>query len=223
MVVESRFSATFCDVPAFRRVEPAIGSAPVCSRMGWWAAARSGAPVLLATAMVSAPACGCQAQAGERVGRGAAGRDGDQHVVGGGGECGHVVGRLVRAVLGVFHRLGQGCGAAGDEQGQAGWGPVEGGGQFGAVLHADAAGCAGAAIDQPAGAVAQAGGGFVRGGGQGGQGRADGGDGGELRFEQGIQRHRGGPFGEVQVARVRAFCGWQVRHRRLPRCGRFPG
>ena len=32
--VDSKFSAIFWAVPAFRRVEPAIGSAPVSSQIG---------------------------------------------------------------------------------------------------------------------------------------------------------------------------------------------
>ncbi len=44
-----------CAVPAFMRVEPAIGSAPVSSKIGCSASSRIGVPRLLAMPMVSAP------------------------------------------------------------------------------------------------------------------------------------------------------------------------
>ena len=53
--VENRLSTIFCAVPAFSRVEPAIGSAPVSTRIGCAASASSVVSGLLATATVSAP------------------------------------------------------------------------------------------------------------------------------------------------------------------------
>jgi hypothetical protein len=49
-------STIFCAVPAFIRVEPAIVSAPVSTRMPWRATSKSGAPRLFASAIVTAPA-----------------------------------------------------------------------------------------------------------------------------------------------------------------------
>ena len=52
---DSRVSATRCAVPAFMRVEPAIGSAPVSSQIGWSASSSIGVFGLLAMPTVSAP------------------------------------------------------------------------------------------------------------------------------------------------------------------------
>ena len=43
------------DIAAFMRVEPAIGSGPVASRIGWSASASSGVSGLLAMPTVKAP------------------------------------------------------------------------------------------------------------------------------------------------------------------------
>jgi hypothetical protein len=60
MPVEIKLSTTFCAVPAFIRVEPAISSRPVSTGTGYLADVSSAAPRLLATPMVMAwhtPAC----------------------------------------------------------------------------------------------------------------------------------------------------------------------
>ena len=71
-----------CAVPAFMRVEPAIGSGPVASRIGWSASTSSGVSALLAMPTVKAPRSPCFAQAGQRERRGAARRHRDQHIGG---------------------------------------------------------------------------------------------------------------------------------------------
>ena len=54
---DNRLSATRCAVPAFIRVEPAIGSGPVSSQIGQSASCRIGVSRLLAMPIVSAPRC----------------------------------------------------------------------------------------------------------------------------------------------------------------------
>ena len=53
--LENVLSAIFCAVPAFRRVEPLMTSAPVASVMPISASAASGEPGLLAMPIVNAP------------------------------------------------------------------------------------------------------------------------------------------------------------------------
>ena len=52
---DSKLRATRCAVPAFMRVEPAIGSGPVSSQIAQSASSRIGVPRLLAIPIVSAP------------------------------------------------------------------------------------------------------------------------------------------------------------------------
>ena len=52
---EIRLSTTFCAVPAFIRVEPAINSRPVSTKIGNFADASNTVPGLLATPIVTAP------------------------------------------------------------------------------------------------------------------------------------------------------------------------
>ena len=52
---EIRLSTTFCAVPAFIRVDPAMSSRPVSMRIGNFADASSAVPGLLATPIVTAP------------------------------------------------------------------------------------------------------------------------------------------------------------------------
>ena len=55
MPVEIKLSTTFCAVPAFIRVEPAISSRPVSTSTGYFADVSSAVPGLLATPMVTTP------------------------------------------------------------------------------------------------------------------------------------------------------------------------
>ena len=138
----------FCAVPAFMRVEPATTSSPVSARIGCEQAARMGASALLEMPMVCAPR-----------GRLLQSRDGE--------------GRRPLAATPITTSFGptlasrmpampcstessafstafrtRAC-AAGDQVDELVVGPVEGRRQLGAVLDADAAGRAGADIDEP--------------------------------------------------------------------------
>ena len=205
MRVESRLRMIFCAVPAFMRVEPAITSSPVSARIGCEQASRIGASGLLEMPMVCAPREAASFRAAMVKGVRAARRDADDHVVGADVVVADPGDAFLDRILGVLDRLHDGAGAAGDQVDHPLVGPVEGRRQLRAVLDADAAGGAGARIDEPS-APAQAPDRLFRGGGDGGEGRPDRGDRRELALIEGGKDVEARPGVEVVVAGTEMFC-----------------
>ena len=148
MRVDSRLRITFWAVPAFMRVEPATTSTPVSARIGCEQTARMGASALLEMPMVCAPRGARLLESRDGEGRPAARRHADHHVVGSDLRIADARDPLLDGILGVLDRLQQRPFAAGDQVDELVVRPVEGRGQFGAVLHADPARRAGPHIDE---------------------------------------------------------------------------
>ncbi len=146
--LEKVFKAIFCEVPAFRRVLPEMTSEPVSRVTPISASMATGASTLLAKPIVRAPAARAARRAPSTYGvppEAAISRTtssaGDVHGV--------QVGRaLVDVVLGPFDGDEHGVVAAGQQRHGAPVRPGEGGIQFNAVEHAQAARGAGADIHQ---------------------------------------------------------------------------
>ena len=193
------------------RVEPAIGSAPVSSQIGWSDSSRIGVFGLLAMPTVSAPARSGLAQTAERERRRAAGRDRDQRIPLADRVLFDQRGGLLGLVLGALDRAQQRVAPAGHQQHQARRRPAEGRHQLGAVLHREPPRRAGAGINE-APAAAQPlldgqSGAFER--------RArgvHGGDRGELPFEHRVEDVRRAPQIDRRIARAGSFGFHHVAH-----------
>ena len=155
--------------------------------------------------MVCAPREAASFSAAMVKGVRAARRDADDHVVGADVVVADPGDAVLDRILGVLHRLHDGAGAAGDQIDHPLVGPVEGRRQLRAVLDADAAGGAGAHIDEPS-APAQAPDRLFRGRGDGGEGRPDRGDRRELALIEGGKDVEARPGVEIVVAGTEMFC-----------------
>ncbi len=153
---ESRLSVTFCAVPAFMRVEPAIGFRAGIEQDAVIGLGQERRVRIVGDADRQRARAPGLAQAGERERRRAARRDRDQHVVCADAVAADELRRRARLVLGAFDRLEQRLLAAGHEQQQPLSRPAEGRRQLGAVLDGEPARGAGAGIDQAAAAGAAA-------------------------------------------------------------------
>ena len=146
---DSMVSATRCAVPAFIRVEPAIGSAPVSSQIGCSASSSSGVSRVVGDADGQRARAVGLAQTGERERRRAAGRDRDQRVLVADAVLPQQRRGMLGLVLGAFDGPQQRVVPAGHQEDQPLGRPAEGRHQLGAVLHREPPRGAGAGIDQP--------------------------------------------------------------------------
>src|SRR5690349_16715730 len=201
---DNRLSAIRWAVPAFIRVDPALGSGPVSSHIGCSASAKSGVSRLLAIAIVSAPRClaSCrQAKVNGVVPLAATAINTSRASI---AWC--PTSRIASSISssapsdGLQERIA----APRDQQQQTLLRPAESRHQFGAVLRREAPGGARAGIGEPA-AVAQPRFDCERGFFERRTSGAHGGNGGELALDHRFQDVAGTPGLYCAIARTVAF------------------
>ena len=146
--VESKFRVTRCAVPAFMRVDPAIGSAPVRKKMAWSRLHEQRRVGVVGNAHRQGAALSRFAHAGQSKGRGPAGSYRNQHVLGIDLVMTRQLGCTFPLVFGAFNCLHHRLIASGNEQQQTLARPVEGRHEFGAILHGEPPGRSSSRVDQ---------------------------------------------------------------------------
>ena len=150
VAVESMFNTSFCAVPAFMRVVPAMTSGPTSGAIAISTARESSESGRTADAdRDGAQAVGFGDRA-EHVGRAAAGGDADQHVARGKAAGEEIADADGGIVLGGFGGAAQGGFAAGHDALHHLRRRAEGGRNLGGVEHAETAAGAGADVEEPA-------------------------------------------------------------------------
>ncbi len=214
--VDRPLSVIFCAVPAFNRVEPAIGSGPVSRKIGWWGLLQDRSTPIICNPDGQCTSRSRFTQARQCEGRCPTGGHRHENIVNINSVLTDELPCIGYVVLSSFHGLQQCVSSSRDQQQKPVVRPSKGGREFGPILHREASRCAGARVNEPT-SLSQLRLHGNRGGSDGGESGPYGCYGRKLSFNQGFQDIRRFPTIYAGVAGA-GFFGLHVNSRALRWC-----